>query len=208
MHRPASRLPASQVALLIILLVLGATACRSTDSTATTPPAGPGDAAMTDDGMDGMDAMDGMDGMAMNMGDPEAVPAGDVPGADLVEGTFELLETRPQGYDGVTGTAVLARHDAGTTVTLRLEGLQPGTAYISHVHAGTCAEGGGDHFQFDSNGSDVPPNEIHLAFNGSPEGAGFMTAENDRTVDERAVSVVVHPVELIDNKIACAEFRR
>lgn len=50
----------------------------------------------------------------------------------------------------------------------------------------------------------MPPNEIHLAFISTPEGTGFMTAENDRTVGPDARSVVVHPREFTDNRIACA----
>jgi hypothetical protein len=92
-------------------------------------------------------------------------------------------------------------------VTVRLEGLKPGVAFISHVHDGPCAEYGGDHYRFDPAGSDAPPNEIHLAFEAAPDGSGFVTAKNDQKVDERAVSVVVHPRDLLDNKIACAEFR-
>ena len=155
--------------------------------------------------MDDGDMGHDMHGMH-NMGDPTATPAEDVEGAELVEGSFAVLETRPAGYDDVTGTAVLARHDGGTTVTIRLEGLKPDVAFISHVHVGTCDELGGDHYRFDPDGSDMPPNEIHLAFDSGSDGSGFMTAENDQTVDEQAVSVVVHPLELLDNKIACAEF--
>lgn len=50
----------------------------------------------------------------------------------------------------------------------------------------------------------MPPNEIHLAFTSTPEGTGFMTAENDRTAGPQARSVVVHPREFTDNRIACA----
>lgn len=144
--------------------------------------------------------------MPMNMGDPDATPALDVDGADLSTGTFGLLDTRPPGYDDVAGTAWLARHDGGTTVTIEVTGLEPGVEYISHVHAGPCSENGGPHFQFEEGGSVMPPNEIHLQFTADGEGVGFMTADNTRTVDERAVAIVVHPIDLIDNKIACAEF--
>ena len=142
----------------------------------------------------------------MNMGDAVATRADEVAGADLVSAQFGLLDTRPPGYDDVAGNAWLARHDMGTTVTLELTGLQPGISYIAHVHEGTCAEAGGDHFKFDPNGSEMPPNEIHLAFVGADDGRGFMTAENHAVVGENARSVVVHPIELLDNKLACAEF--
>lgn len=144
--------------------------------------------------------------MPMNMGDPDATPAAEVDGAELSTGTFELLDSRPPGYDDVAGTAWLARHDGGTTVTIEITGLEPEVEYISHVHAGPCSENGGLHFQFEEGGSVMPPNEIHLQFTADGDGVGFMTAENDRTVDERAVALVVHPIDLIDNKVACAEF--
>ena len=142
----------------------------------------------------------------MYMGDASTTPAGEVSGADVVTGRFGLLDTRPQGYDAVTGTAALARHDGGTTVTIQLQGLKPGVVFISHLHEGTCADDGGDHYRFDPDGSDLPPNEIHLAVRSTEGGNGFMTAENDRVVDERAVSVVLHPRDLLDNKVACAQF--
>jgi Cu/Zn superoxide dismutase len=145
------------------------------------------------------------DEMTMNMGDPDATPASEA-GGELVSGTFELLETRPSGYDDVTGVAEMARHDGGTTVTIEVSGLQPGMEYISHVHAEPCANNGGPHYQFEVGGSELPPNEIHLLFTADEDGNGFMTAENDQTVDERAVAIVVHPVDLVDNKIACADF--
>ncbi|MEO1060434.1 MAG: hypothetical protein AAFZ07_03370 [Actinomycetota bacterium] len=158
-----------------------------------------------DEHMDDMD-MDDMDGMAMNMGDVNATPAEEVAGAELASGEFVLLDTRPSGFDDVTGTATIARHDGGTTVTVRLEGLPAGERFISHVHEAPCAENGGDHFQFDPEGSDVPPNEIHLRFDAAEDGTGFMTAENDMVAGDDAVSFVVHPVDLIDNKIACVDF--
>ena len=139
------------------------------------------------------------------MGDPLATPAEEVPGADLAEATFLLLDTRPEGYDGVSGSAALATHDNGTTVTLRMSGLIAGVDYISHLHAGTCAEAGGDHYKFDLDGPDMPPNEIHLAFTADAEGSGFMTAENAQ-VATGARSVVVHPVSDLDATLACAGF--
>jgi Cu/Zn superoxide dismutase len=182
--------PALAVTLALVLAACGG----SEDTTDTTVMAG-----------DGMAMGDGTD-MAMNMGDPDATPAAEVAGAELVTGEFELLDTRPSGYDDVSGTAAMARYDGGTTVTIEVSGLQPGVEYISHVHAGPCADNGGPHYQFEVGGETVPPNEIHLLFTADEDGRGFMTAENERTVDERAVALVVHPVDLIDNKIACVDF--
>jgi hypothetical protein len=186
-HMRHSRLGALALALA---MVLGA--CGDSEDAADTT-------AMNDE-------MAMEEGMAMNMGDPDATPASEVVGGELVSGTFTLLDTRPSGYDDVAGVAEMARHDGGTTVTIQLSGLQPGVEYISHLHAEPCSNNGGPHYQFEVGGAEVPPNEIHLLFTGDEDGNGFMTAENDRTVDDRAVAIVVHPVDLIDNKIACADF--
>jgi hypothetical protein len=152
------------------------------------------------------DDMGSMEMGAMNMGDPTATVASEIEGAELASGEFTLLDTRPQGFDDTTGVAWIARHAGGTTVTVELAGLQPDTDYVSHVHADTCANSGGDHYQFELGGSELPPNEIHLAFTSDAAGNGFMTAENDQVAGPEAVAFVVHPSDLIDNKIACVDF--
>jgi Cu/Zn superoxide dismutase len=136
--------------------------------------------------------------------DPAAVPAAQVPGAEVASGQFQLLDTAPEGYQDVAGTAVLARHADGTTVTIDLRGLKPNTQFISHVHQGSCADRGGAHYKFDPAGGDMPPNEIHLVFTSTAEGTGYMTANNDRTAGPQAQSVVVHAREFHDQKLACA----
>lgn len=192
-----------------VALTLVAAACSDSDAgeSATEDSAMENmeDGAMEDDAMEG-DAMEGMDMADMNMGDASATPAGDIAGAALATGDFVLLDTRPAGYDDVAGSAQLARHIDGTTVTTELSGLLPNTDYISHLHADVCANSGGDHFQFEVGGSEMPPNEIHLAFTSDADGNGFMTAENQQIAGLDAVALVVHPVELIDNKIACVDF--
>jgi Cu/Zn superoxide dismutase len=182
-----SRQRAGALALTATLIL---SACSGADESADTTAMG-----------DGMAMDDGM-----NMGDPNATPASEVEGGELVSGAFALLDTRPSGYDDVAGTAEMARHDDGTTVTIEVSGLQPGMEYISHVHAEPCSNNGGPHYQFEVGGAEIPPNEIHLLFTADEDGNGFMTAENEQSVDERAVAVVVHPVDLVDNKIACADF--
>jgi hypothetical protein len=188
------------------LLALGLAACGSdTDSSrAVDEPVTTNAPASTD--MADMD-MDDADHMDMNMGDADATPADDVARASLARGEFVLMDTRPAGYDDVAGTAVIARHTAGTTVTTELTGLEPNVEYISHVHAQACADGNaGDHYQFEIGGDTAPPNEIHLAFTSDNDGNGFMTAENDQIAGVDAVSFVVHPTEFIDNKVACVDF--
>ena len=180
--------------VLVAIAAVGVAACGSDDAEVTA------DETDMDMGMDDADMGD------MNMGDPNATPAAEVEGAEVLSGMFELLETRPEGYDEMTGTADIARSDAGTTVTLQVSGLIAGEDYISHLHDGPCSDLGGDHYRFDPGGSEFPPNEIHLAFTADGDGNGFMTAENEMTAGPEAISIVVHPAELLDNKIACAEF--
>ena len=182
------------------LLALGLAACGSdTDSSSTA--AEPVTTDMGDMNMDDMNMGD------MNMGDADATPADEVVGASLARGEFVLMDTRPAGYDDVAGTAVIARHTAGTTVTTELTGLEPNVKYISHVHAQACTdENAGNHYQFEIGGDTTPPNEIHLAFTSDNDGNGFMTAENAQIAGVDAVAFVVHPAEFMDNKIACVDF--
>ncbi|WP_394931535.1 superoxide dismutase family protein [uncultured Ilumatobacter sp.] len=188
------------------LLALGLTACGSnTDSTSAADEPATTEMADMNTNMDTNMDMD-MD-MDMNMGDADATPADDVAGASLARGQFVLMDTRPAGYDDVAGTATIARHTAGTTVTTELTGLEPNVDYISHVHAQACANGNaGAHYQFEIGGAATPPNEIHLAFTSDNNGTGFMTAENAQIAGVDAVSFVVHPAEFIDNKVACVDF--
>lgn len=138
--------------------------------------------------------------------DPTAEPEASV-ATDVRTGEFQLLDTRPEeGYENVTGTAVIERPDQGTTVRFDLQGLPPGGHYMSHVHEGSCAEYGGDHHRHDPAAGSKPPNEIHLHFNADAEGNAQPVVENPQVATEQAISVVLHPMEAMDRKIACAEF--
>lgn len=149
----------------------------------------------------------GMDGMDMSqMDEPDATPADEVDGA-VTTGSFTVLDTAPPGSDSVTGRAWLAQNVDGTTVTIRLEGLVPGESYVSHLHQQRCeVDNAGDHFKFDPDGSDVPPNEVHLGFVADEDGAGTATVTNDQEVGDGAPAIVVHPADAMDNKLACADF--
>ena len=149
---------------------------------------------------------DAMDMSTMVMNDPDATPADEVDG-DVVTGEFTVLDTAPPGSDGATGQAWLAQDDDGTTVTIRLAGLVPDTEYLSHLHAQSCADdNGGPHFKFDLEGSDVPPNEVHLGFTSDADGNGEATITNDEQVGDGAPAIVVHPADAMDNRLACADF--
>ncbi|GAB2774997.1 hypothetical protein GCM10027020_30150 [Nocardioides salsibiostraticola] len=172
-----------------------------------------GSDASTEEGSDMPDmndsagAGDGMDGMDMSEANqPDATPADEVDG-EVTEGTFTLLDTAPPGSDDVAGQAWLAQNDDGTTVTIRLSGLEPGVEYVSHLHAQSCSEdNGGPHFAFDPEGEEVPPNEVHLGFTASDDGTGEATVTNDRRVEDLAPSAIVHPADSMDNRLVCADF--
>jgi len=117
---------------------------------------------------------------------------------ETVSGQFELVPDAPSGYSKLSGEAELTRSDSGTQASIQLSGLRPDTAYVAHVHAVGCdqPDPGGPHFQFDPNGSDMPPNEIHFSFTSSAQGEGEADASNSRKVPAgEAGSIVVHTAE-------------
>lgn len=112
-----------------------------------------------------------------------------------VSGEFAPAPDAPDAYSIVGGEAELERSGDGTTVSISLNGLEPKTAYIAHLHTGGCdrADSGGPHFQFEKGGSEEPPNEIHLRFTANAAGEGKAEASSKREVpDGEAGSVVVH----------------
>ena len=111
-----------------------------------------------------------------------------------VSGPFELLPDAPPGYGALAGEATLER-DGGTTVSIRLSGLPADKRFVAHLHSGSCGETdpGGPHFQFDPEGGEEPPNEIHLEFGSRADGTARAGAANRREVPPgEAGSVVVH----------------
>lgn len=180
------------VALSALLLAL--TACSGDDAGEAGDPA--------ENGTHGGDH----GGDAMSMNDPDATPADEAEG-EVAEGQFIVLDTAPPDSDFVAGQAFLAQASDGTTVTVRLTGLTPNTDYLAHLHALPCAQdNGGEHFAFDPDGPEVPPNEVHLAFTSDDFGDGEATVTNPEQVGDDAPSVVVHPADAMDNRLACADF--
>ncbi|WP_299053359.1 CHRD domain-containing protein [uncultured Nocardioides sp.] len=162
------------------------------------------DDAPAGDSSSSMD-MGSMDVTSMN--DPDATPAYDLDGA--VEGDFQVLDSAPPGSEGVTGQAWLAQggEQGGTTVSVELDGLEAGTTYMAHLHAQPCGtDDGGPHFQFEEGGAETPPNEVHLGLEADDEGVATATTTNEAEVGDGARSIVVHPTDLPDNRLACADF--
>lgn len=198
MRTHTMKLALGGVVVALIVAACGTAGAEPPNASTTAP-----DTATTTnaDAMD-HDSMD-HDSMDMNMGDANATPAYDVTGAAVVSGSFESLADAPA--DGMSGTAWLARHTEGTTVSIALEGLTPGAQYVSHVHADACSNDGGPHYRHDAAGMEHPPNEIHLAFTAAEDGGGTMTAENAIVASDLAVSVVVHEAGEGAPKLVCAD---
>jgi hypothetical protein len=116
------------------------------------------------------------------------------------------------GYD-LHGSAMMTSGTDGTTVTVNVAGLDPAKVYGSHLHNGTCASGGGGHYQDVEGGGTTPPNELWLTTSGSglvPNPGGVAHGSGSATWQARtsgdmtlARSVVVH--EPGGARIACAD---
>jgi hypothetical protein len=106
---------------------------------------------------------------------------------------------------GLNGHAEMVRTaDGKTIVTVHVEGLQPNTAYGSHVHQQACGAGDADgHYEFDPTGPAAPPNEIWPSFTTNAAGIGNGRAVVYQTAGSAAVSVVVHAPG--GAKIGCAD---
>jgi hypothetical protein len=119
------------------------------------------------------------------------------------------------GYD-IHGSVKMTIDAAGTMVRANVSGLDPHKVYGSHLHNGTCASGGGGHYQDVEGGAVVPPNELWLSTNGAglvPNPGGVAHGGGSATWMARvsgpstaARSVVVHePVS--GKRIACADLQ-
>lgn len=114
--------------------------------------------------------------------------------SEAVSAPFKLVPGAPAGYEALAGEATVERAEGGTTVSVRVTGLEPSTEYVAHLHSGSCDETdpGGPHFKFNPKGSEQPPNEIHLELNSKADGAARATAASKRVPPGEAGSVVIH----------------
>ncbi|MDL4773490.1 MULTISPECIES: hypothetical protein [Thermomonosporaceae] len=88
-------------------------------------------------------------------------------------------------------------------VTLRVHGLEPGSAYNAHVHVKPCAAdpaASGAHYKNDPKGPENPQNEIWFSFRTDGEGDATATAWHPWTFanDRKPGSVVIHNPALPD----------
>jgi len=122
-----------------------------------------------------------------------------------------------RGYD-IAGSAKLTVGPDWSAAKVNVVGLDPVKAYGSHLHNGTCAAGGGGHYQDAEGGSTVPPNELWLSSSsaangplapnpgGVAHGKGSATwaARLDSTTQTNARSIIVHEPGS-GARIACAD---
>jgi hypothetical protein len=142
-----------------------------------------------------------------------ATPAG-ARGAVSLHGVFsETAAGSSLGYD-VHGSAKMTIGPSGTVVRVNVSGLDPDKVYGSHLHNGTCASGGGGHYQDVEGGAVVPPNELWLSSGGGglvpnpggvAHGAGSAVWQaRVSSTETNARSVVVHEPGT-GTRIACAD---
>jgi hypothetical protein len=153
--------------------------------------------------------------LAAGLGVAGAASAGAEPAASF-HGVFNETSTgSTAGYD-IHGSAKMTIGPSGTVVELNVSGLDPDKAYGSHLHNGTCASGGGGHYQDVEGGGVVPPNELWLSSGGAglvpnrggvSHGAGSATwAARVSSGMSNARSVVVHEPGS-GARIACADLQ-
>ncbi len=124
------------------------------------------------------------------------------------------------GYD-IHGSAKMTVGSSTTVVKINVSGLDPAKKYGAHLHNGTCASGGGGHYQNTVGGLDEPPNELWLANSGTmlrsnaggvahATGSEIWAARTSASTATNARSVVVHEPGPIDPgplgpRIACVD---
>ncbi len=152
---------------------------------------------------------------AVAMGTAGAASAG-AERAGSFHGVFtETTAGSEAGYD-IHGSVKMTIGSAGTVVRVNVAGLDPAKVYGSHLHNGTCASGGGGHYQDIEGGSVVPPNELWLSTNGAglvpnpggvAHGAGSATwMARVSSASTNARSVIVHEPGS-GARIACADLQ-
>ncbi len=132
----------------------------------------------------------------------------DATGAEVTTGRFGTTAAGTQaGYD-IEGVAVMVRlpvgDDGRTIVRVMVRGLDPTTAYGTHVHNAPCATGGGGHYQHVVGGPVDAVNEIWPLIDTNRRGNGVGAASHGHWARPEAQSIVIHqPGTGI--RIACAD---
>jgi hypothetical protein len=113
------------------------------------------------------------------------------------------------GSTGITGAAHLVRMAEATRAELYVEGLEPATEHVAHVHRLPCDQAeGGPHYKHDpSIEAEEEDNEIWLRFTTDSDGKGVASTQQlgpEKKARMDAGSIVVHDPENPDERLACA----
>jgi hypothetical protein len=100
--------------------------------------------------------------------------------------------------------ALVASNGRSQTFVVIQSGLEPGLVYPSHVHDGTCADGGGGHYLLDPAVAPAEDNEIWLSIEANEAGGAFASTRAAGPIRLDAQSIVIHHPET-RAKIACAD---
>lgn len=136
-------------------------------------------------------------------------------GASSLHGVFGETSTGSAALYDIHGSVKMTIRPDGTVVRVNVSGLDPDKVYGSHLHNGTCASGGGGHYQDIEGAATVPPNELWLSSDGAglgPNGGGvahgagsaMWMARLSSSDSTNARSVVVHEPGS-GARIACAD---
>ncbi len=143
----------------------------------------------------------------------------DAGGAEVTTGRFATTQAGTgAGYD-ISGVAIMVRlpdgDDGMTKVRVLVRGLDPNITYPTHVHNGTCASGGGGHYQDVTVGPDgFPPgpvdavNEIWPFISTNLRGNGWGAASHGHWARPEAQSIVIHAPTgspIAGERLACAQ---
>ncbi|GAB3235587.1 hypothetical protein GCM10027447_33340 [Glycomyces halotolerans] len=109
------------------------------------------------------------------------------------EAALGSTATAAETYPDAAGQAIVTVADT-TSVGLTVTGLDPETAYTSHLHDASCETDppGGEHWLGDPEAGMSEDNEIHLHLTTDADGAGTVSAQSDLIADERVKAIVVH----------------
>ncbi len=129
-------------------------------------------------------------------------------------GTFnETMAGHDLGYD-IHGSAKMTVGSADTAAKVNISGLDRAKTYGSHLHNGTCASGGGGHYQDTEGGAGTPPNELWLTNGGTtlvPNNGGVAHGSGSATWAARTSSQVSNARSVVVHagiaRIACADLQ-
>jgi Cu/Zn superoxide dismutase len=120
-------------------------------------------------------------------------------------GSFKPTEAGVALYGTLAGRAILETSKEGaTTASVVMTGLKASTTYSNHVHNGTCANAGGDHYLHEISGSDNAVNGMFPVFTTDAAGRVRYTLTANKIVRPDARSIVIHEPGT-GVKIACAD---